>query len=142
MRSTADRIRHAVSFEIIGLLSVIPLGSWVFDLEMQAIGVVALAVATVATLWNYLFNLGFDRAMMRWLGHTRKWPVLRILHALLFEIGLLAVSLPFIAWYLQIGLWTALLMDLGFAGFYLVYAFVYNWAYDVIFPLPQQPCAD
>lgn len=147
MRSTADRIRHAISFEVIGLLGVTPLGSWAFGMEMHAIGVVALVGATLATLWNYLFNLGFDRAMMRWLGHSRKWPLLRVVHALLFEAGLLTVLLPFIAWYLQIDLWTALMMDLGFAGFYLVYAFVFNWAYDVVFPIPEpslpaRPSAD
>lgn len=142
MRTTADRIRHAVSFEIIGLAAVTPLGSWAFGMEMHAIGVVALVGATVATLWNYLFNLGFDHAMMRLVNHTNKWPVLRVVHAVLFELGLLVVLLPFIAWYLNIGLWTALMMDLGFAGFYLVYAFVYNWAYDVIFPIPAQPVSD
>lgn len=141
MRSTADRIRHAVSFEVIGLLVATPLGAWAFGLEMHTIGVVALVGATLATLWNYLFNLGFDRAMMRWVGHSRKWPSLRIIHALLFEIGLLAILLPFVVWYLQIGLWQAFMMDLGFAGFYLVYAFVYNWAYDVIFPIPVPPGA-
>lgn len=137
MRSIADRIRHAVSFEVIGLLIVTPLGAWIFDFAMHAIGIVAVVSATVAMIWNYLFNLGFDRAMLRWLGHARKWPALRVVHAVLFELGLLVVLLPFIAWYLQIGLWTALLMDLGFAGFFLVYAFVYNWAYDVIFPIPE-----
>ena len=34
-----------------------------------------------------------------------------------------------------------LLMDIGFAGFYLVYAFAFNWAYDVIYPVPGQPRA-
>lgn len=142
MRRTADRIRHAVSFEVIGLLAITPLGAWAFDMEMHAIGVVALVGATLATLWNYVFNLGFDRLMMRWVGHTRKWPSLRVLHAILFELGLLSVLLPFIAWYLQIGIWTALVMDLGFAGFYLVYAFVFNWAYDVIFPIPSPEVAE
>lgn len=142
MRSTADRIRHAVSFEVIGLLAVTPLGAWVFDFEMYVIATVALVSATVAMLWNYLFNLSFDRAMTHWLGHSRKWPALRVIHAVLFELGLLVVLLPFIAWYLQIGFLTALMMDLGFAGFFLVYAFVYNWAYDVIFPIPQLPMAD
>ncbi|OIQ45347.1 MAG: hypothetical protein BM558_04245 [Roseobacter sp. MedPE-SW] len=142
MRRTADRIRHALSFEVIGLLAITPIGSWVFGMEMHTIGVVALVGATLATLWNYLFNLAFDRAMVRRLGHTQKWPLLRVLHAVLFEAGLLAVLLPFIAWYLQIGLWTALMMDLGFAGFYLVYAFVFNWAYDVVFPVPVRIARD
>ncbi len=28
-------------------------------------------------------------------------------------------------------------MDVSFALFYVVYAFVFNWAYDAIFPLPE-----
>lgn len=28
-------------------------------------------------------------------------------------------------------------MDLSFALFYVVYAYVFNWAYDRIFPLPE-----
>lgn len=28
-------------------------------------------------------------------------------------------------------------MDVSFALFYLVYAFVFNWAYDWIFPIPH-----
>ncbi|MFU8883570.1 MAG: chlorhexidine efflux transporter [Rhodobacterales bacterium] len=41
------------------------------------------------------------------------------------------------ALYLGVGLWAALIMDLAFAGFYLVYAFVFNRLYDLIFPIPR-----
>ena len=47
------------------------------------------------------------------------------------------VLMPFIAWYLGISLWQAFVMDVAFALFYLVYAFVFNWAYDRLFPLPE-----
>ncbi|WP_323036960.1 PACE efflux transporter [Pararhodobacter sp.] len=137
MRTTPDRIRHAVSFEIIGLALVTPLGALVFDKPVNAIGVIALVGASLATLWNYLYNLGFDHLMQRALGHTRKTVALRVLHALLFEAGLLLVLLPFIAWYLDLTLWQALAMDISFAAFYLVYAFVFNWTYDLIFPIPR-----
>jgi hypothetical protein len=33
-------------------------------------------------------------------------------------------------------------MDVSFAVFYVVYAFVFNWAYDRIFPLPEWQAAD
>lgn len=138
MRGVADRIRHAVCFEVIGLILVTPLGAWVFGKPMFDIGVLALACATIATIWNYIYNFGFDLLMRRVLGHTRKSPVLRVFHAVLFEGGLLVVLMPLIAWYLGVTLWEAFMMDLSFAAFYLVYAFVYNWAYDVIFPIPEQ----
>lgn len=137
MRTTLDRIRHALSFEIIGLLIVIPLGGWVFDFGMNDIGVVAIVSATIAMLWNYVFNLAFDHALRGLTGQTGKSLLLRVFHAVTFEAGLLTVLMPFIAWYLDVSLWRAFTMDVSFSAFYLVYAFVFNWAYDVLFPVPD-----
>ncbi|KPQ06697.1 MAG: membrane protein [Rhodobacteraceae bacterium HLUCCA12] len=137
MRSPLDRLRHAISFEILGLLLLAPLGALVYGVPVSDMGVVGLVGATLATVWNYLYNWMFDHAMMRLTGTTLKRPATRVVHALLFEGGLLAALLPFIAWYMQMGLWAAFVMDLGVAGFYLVYAFVFNWGYDRLFPLPE-----
>lgn len=137
MRSTPDRIRHALLFEGLGLAIVIPAGGWVFGLPVQDMGIVAVVSATLATLWTYIYNLMFDRVMFRRVGHTRKTIGLRVIHAFLFEAGLLLVLMPFIAWYLSISLIAAFWMDIAFAIFYLVYAFVYNWLYDIVFPLPR-----
>ncbi|TWF53171.1 PACE efflux transporter [Neorhizobium alkalisoli] len=137
MRSTRDRIRHAIGFELIGLLIIIPLGSLAFHIPASDIGIVGIVSATIATIWNYLYNLGFDR-LMRWkTGGTLKTPIVRVLHAILFEAGLLVILLPFMAWKLGISLTEALVMDIAFALFYVVYAFVFNWAYDRLFPLPE-----
>lgn len=141
MRSTADRIRHALLFEGLGLALVVPLGGWVFGVAMHDMGVLAVVSATLATLWTYLYNLMFDKVMQAKLGHTRKGLALRIFHATLFEFGLLLVLMPFIAWYLGISLIAAFWMDIAFALFYLVYAFAYNWIYDIVFPVPDQPRA-
>ncbi|WP_117195254.1 PACE efflux transporter [Rhizobium terrae] len=137
MRSTGDRIRHALSFELIALLIVTSAGALLFGKPIFDIGVIAIGGATIATGWNYLYNLAFDHLMRRLTGGTRKNPAIRVAHAILFEFGLLIVLLPFVAWYLGISLWEALLMDVAFALFYVVYAFVFNWAYDRLFPLPE-----
>lgn len=137
MRSTADRLRHAISFEIIGLALVTPLGALLFHLPVADMGVIGIVGATIATVWNYIYNLIFDHAHVRLVGHTSKAWGTRVLHAILFEAGLLLVLLPMIAWYLDIGLVEALLMDIAFALFYVVYAFVFNLAYDRLFPLPE-----
>ena len=55
----------------------------------------------------------------------------------MFEVGLLFVLLPLFAWYLEISLWQAFLMDVSFALFYMGYAFVFNWMYDRLLPLPE-----
>ncbi|MBM3117872.1 PACE efflux transporter [Jeongeupia naejangsanensis] len=137
MRNVADRIRHALMFEVFGVLLVIPYGFLLFDLPPAKMGVIGVASALVATVWNYIYNLGFDRLMLRHAGTTRKTLRLRIVHALLFEGGLLLILLPAMALYLQISLWQALVMDLAIVVFYLVYAFVFNWAYDWVFPVAE-----
>jgi uncharacterized membrane protein len=137
MRSAADRIRHAISFELIGLALIVPIGSWAFSMPASDIGIVGIVSATLATAWNYVYNLGFDHLLRGSTGTTLKTVPMRIIHAILFEAGLLMILMPFIAWYLGISLWQAFVMDVAFALFYLVYAFFFNWAYDRLFPLPE-----
>lgn len=135
MRSTRDRIRHALLFEIVGLALIVPLGTIAFGLHASEMGVIGVGSAVAATGWNYVYNLGFDHAMQRLVGHTRKSMPLRLAHAVTFEAGLLVILLPPIAWYLGIGLVEAFLMDVAIALFYVAYAFVFNLAYDRAFPL-------
>lgn len=137
MRSTPDRIRHAVSFEIIGIALATPFAAFAFHLPGEHSAVIVVVSAVVAMVWNYVYNLGFDRLLQRLKGTTAKTVPIRVVHALAFELGLLALLLPFVAWYLGIGLWQALLMDLALAGFYLAYALGFNWAYDRLFPLAE-----
>ncbi len=136
MRTTRDRIRHAVLFELIALAAVTPLGGLVFRVPMGEFGVVAVVSTTIAMIWNYAFNLGFDHAMLRLFDDVRKTLPTRIAHAALFEAGLLCLLVPFIAWYLDVSLWQAFIMDVALAGFYMVYAFGFNWCYDIVFPMP------
>lgn len=137
MRTLRDRIRHAISFEVIGLLLVTPLGALAFHMPLDDIGVVTVVSATIATGWNFFYNVGFDMALKRLTGSTQKSWWARVWHAVLFEAGLLIVLVPFIAWYLQASLWQALVMDVSFSVFYVVYAYAFNLAYDWLFPLPE-----
>ncbi|QSP93915.1 PACE efflux transporter [Marinobacter salinisoli] len=135
MRTTADRIRQAVSFELIGIALSTLFGALLFDMSMASIGVLAVIGASLATGWNYVFNLIFDRALLRYRGTVRKTLPLRLVHALCFELALMLAFLPIIAWWLEITLLEALVMDIAFVLFYLVYAFVFTWAYDTLFPV-------
>jgi uncharacterized membrane protein len=48
----------------------------------------------------------------------------------LFEIGLILAVVPLAAWWLDIGLWEAFVLDIGIVLFFLPYTFVFNWTYD------------
>jgi uncharacterized membrane protein len=104
---------------------------------MGDMGVLVVLGATAATTWNYLFNLGFDHLLQWRRGDVRKTLPLRVLHAVLFEATLLVLLLPIFAWWLEVSILTALVMEFSFAAFYLVYAFVFTWGYDTLFP-PQR----
>ncbi|MGL4793885.1 MAG: chlorhexidine efflux transporter, partial [Aeromonas jandaei] len=53
-----------------------------------------------------------------------------------YEASFMMLSLPCVMFWLDLGLWEALLLDLGFVAFYLVYIILFTWAYERIWPLP------
>jgi len=134
MRNKADRIRHAVGFEILGLLVCTPLTNWLFGVSMAHTGLMIVILAFVAMGWNYLYNAMIDRLMLRYLRRLEKTVCERVAHAILFEVGLTVVTLPMIAWWMGLPLVPALVMDVGVAVFYMAFAFFYNLAYDRLFP--------
>jgi len=137
MRTTADRLRHTILFEMIGLAACTPLAAWILGKGLVQIGSLGIVLSLTAMGANYLFNLLFDLTLIR-LGRpvNVRPPWMRALHAILFETSLIVLMVPVVAWWLDMTLWTAFLTDIGFSLFFLVYAFVYNWVYDAVFPMP------
>lgn len=134
LRSGTDRLRHALLFECVALAIVIPCGSILFGVQASDMGAIGIGSALTAMLWNYLYNLLFDHAMLRLRGSTSKTITVRLLHTVLFETGLQIVLLPAIALYLGVSITLAFSLSMSIALFYLVYAFAFNMAYDSIFP--------
>ncbi len=136
MRTGADRLRHTLGFEVLGMMISVPLFSLLTGQPVDHLGPLAIGLSLLATGWNYLYNLLVDHWMLRQLGRLEKRLIERVLHALIFELGLLLVALPLTALWLGISLWQALWLDIGFSLFFVLYAFGYNLAYDRLFPLP------
>lgn len=136
MQGMKRRIVHTTSFEIIGLIIAVPLFAWIFDEGLAHIGILTVVMSLIAMVWNMTFNKLFELWEVRQHDH-RRTVKRRIAHALGFEGGLLVATLPLIAWWMQMSLWHALLTDLGYMLFFLVYGFVFNWGFDRIFGLPK-----
>lgn len=138
MRTPLDRLRHTILFELLGLAIVITFVSVVLRYETMRIGVLSVGMCLWAMVWNAIYNYLFDVVLVHCGRSLRERPVwLRVLHSVLFEAGLLVLALPAVAWWMKMTLWEAFLMDLGFAVFYLIYGFIYNWLYDLVFPVPE-----
>ncbi len=136
LRTGADRLRHVLLFELVALSIVIPCGSTLFGLHESAMGVIGIGSAVTATIWNFLYNLLFDHVMLHLRATTHKTTLMRVAHTIGFEAGLQVILLPAIATYCGLSIMASLPLTLSLAGFYLVYAFVFNLAYDRVFPLP------
>ncbi|MGS0673713.1 PACE efflux transporter [Shewanella sp. 125m-1] len=123
-----ERVFHSVLFEVLAVtLSVIGLTIFT-DFDIKSLSGMMIAVATIAMIWNFIFNWGFDRIMT---GDKEKRPLkMRVIHVTLFEVGLLFFSIPVMAYILNIGIVEALIMDLGVTVFITIYAFTYNLIYD------------
>ena len=91
-------------------------------------GALTLMISLIAMAWNKVFNAAFDAAQRR-LEFSRTLTM-RAVHAVLFEVGLILAVVPLAAWWLDIGLWEAFVLDIGIVLFFLPYTFVFNWTYD------------
>ena len=128
--SLSERLTHAIGYELIAVLVAAPVMAWAFDKSIASTGALALVMSTIAMLWNMLYNALVDR----WAKVARhQWGFsARLLHGLGFEGGLVVMCLPVAAWMLQISLWQAFLLEIGFFVFILPYTVLYNWAFDKI----------
>lgn len=103
--------------------------------DAGASGVMAVAASTIAIGWNLAFNWLFEK----WeAGQSQKGRSLlrRIVHAIGFEGGIAAMLIPLMAWWFNISLWEATVLEAGILVFFMVYTFAFNWAFDRIFGLP------
>ncbi|MEO8490145.1 multidrug/biocide efflux PACE transporter [Pseudomonas sp.] len=129
-KSITERVCQALGFEGLALLICTPLLVWITGRPALEMGAVTLGLSLLALTWNIIFNSLFDRLKVRLQlsGGART----RVLHALMFEGGLIIVAVPLIAAWMNISLMQAFILDIGVLLFFLPYTYVYHWAYDVI----------
>ncbi|MFF7708566.1 PACE efflux transporter [Pseudomonas sp. NPDC007930] len=99
-------------------------------------GVAAVIASVVAIGWNLAWN-GLFEAWEARQRSARRTVWRRVAHALGFEGGLVVILVPVFAWWLGITLIEAFLLDLGLLVFFLVYTYVFTWAFDALFGAPR-----
>ena len=129
-KSITERVCQALGFEGLALLICTPLLVWITGRPALEMGAVTLGLSLLALTWNIIFNSLFDRLKVRLQLSGGGWT--RVLHALMFEGGLIIVAVPLIAAWLNISLMQAFMLDIGVLLFFLPYTYVYHWGYDVL----------
>ncbi|WP_439589217.1 PACE efflux transporter [Hydrogenophaga sp.] len=118
----------AIAFSSVGL-------ALLAGASMGHAGVAAVAASAIAVVWNLVFNSLFERWESRQATKGRSLGR-RVAHAIGFEGGLVFTLVPLFAWWLEISLWQAFVLDLGLIVFFLIYTFVFNLLFDRLFGLP------
>jgi uncharacterized membrane protein len=128
---------QAALYEITAVLIITPLLSYVFDQSTDLAFTVSVLISISALLWNIIFNSIFE-FWEKQQPDQHRTLIKRIIHAVGFEGGLTAITVPLIAYELHTSLWYAFLSDLGLCLFFMGYTFIFQWCFDKAFA-PSTP---
>ena len=135
MQGIKRKVVYITLYEIIAITMSTAGLALLSGANMGHASVAAVAASAIAVVWNLVYNTLFERWEAR--QATRGRSLLRrAVHAIGFEGGLVVTLVPLFAWWLEISLWQAFVLDLGLIVFFLIYTFVFNLLFDRIFGLP------
>jgi uncharacterized membrane protein len=135
MQGIKRKVVYITLYEIIAITMSTAGLALLSGANMGHASVAAVAASAIAVVWNLVYNTLFERWEARQAKRGRSL-LRRAVHAIGFEGGLVVTLVPLFAWWLEISLWQAFVLDLGLIVFFLVYTFVFNLLFDRIFGLP------
>ena len=124
------RLIHAISYEVILLVIIAIALSFIFSMPLEVTGILGVIMAVISVIWNMIFNHYFEKV-----EHKYQWKrtiLVRILHAVGFEGGLMLATIPIIAYMMKMSFIDALILDFGLTMCILVYTFIFQWCYDMV----------
>lgn len=134
-RPTLRRVIYATSFEAGGVALSTALLLVMAETSAGGSFVFSVLASTVAMIWNLAFNAMFEAWERRQTVRGRSLAR-RSAHAILFEAGLVLMLLPLTVWWFGVPLLTALAYEAALIVAFLVYTWVFTFAFDRIFGLP------
>ncbi|MCL1138980.1 PACE efflux transporter [Shewanella pneumatophori] len=125
-----DRVIHAILFEAIALAIIVPAASLFSGKQASSMLAVGVGLSLYTVVWNYFYNIWFDKQF----GADRANRTLktRIGHTFGFEGGIIFITVPVVAWFLEITLLQSLALEAAFLIFFFFYVIAFNWCYDNI----------
>lgn len=129
-KSAKERLFHAVLFEIIANILIAVVMAFVLRIPLLKTSILSCVSALTAMAWNYIFNMLFDRLQQHY--EFNRNLLVRMLHAVEFEAGLILVLTPVAMFLLSLPLAGAFAVEIGLVLFFLPYTVVFNWLYDYV----------
>lgn len=136
LKPVKRRILYVSMFEILAIALSTMLLMMLSGHDAQNSLPIATVISIVAVVWNYVYNLLFERWEAKRHSDGRTLLV-RMLHASGFEFGLFVIIIPmYMVWY-SVNFWKAFQMEVVLLLFFLIYTFVFTYIFDTIFALPR-----
>lgn len=129
-KTTGERIFQSVLFEAFALILISYILNYLTRVSLGRAGMLSFFSALTATIWNYIYNRFFDYLQQSY-GFHRGMGV-RLLHAVIFETGLIVFLVPVAMILLHISLVNAIVVEAGLVLFFVPYTIVFNWSYDFV----------
>ena len=135
MQGFKRKLVYVTAYELIGMM-ISALGLALLSGHKPAsTGPLAMIITTIAVSWNFIYNYLFEWWESRQTSRVRTFRR-RLLHAIGFQLTLVVYLIPLIAWWMNVSLVQAFLLDAALIVIIPCYTFVYNWIFDKLFGLP------
>ncbi len=135
MQGIKRKLVYVTAYELIGM-TISALGlALLSGHEPTSTGPLAVIITTIAVSWNFIYNYLFEFWESRQASRTRTVRR-RVLHAIGFQLTLVVYLIPLIAWWMNVSLLQAFLLDAALIVIIPCYTFIYNWIFDKVFGLP------
>jgi len=136
MQGTKRRVTYVFFYEVFSFMICAVVLAMLSGNSMSHTGPLSLLIAVIAVSVNFAYNYVFELWEKRQVSKTRTL-LRRVAHAIGFQIVLVMILIPLIAWWMQVSLMKAFLLDFSLMVLIPCYTFVYNYLFDVVFGLPS-----
>lgn len=136
MQGMKRRVTYVFFYEVLSFLICAMILAVLSGSTISHTGPLSLLIAVIAVSVNFFYNYAFEWWEKQQQSKTRT-IFRRIVHAIGFQVVLVTILIPLIAWWMQISLVKAFLLDFSLMIIIPCYTFVYNCFFDHLFGLPS-----
>lgn len=136
MQGMKRRVTYVFFYEVLSFLICAMILAVLSGSTISHTGPLSLLIAVIAVSVNFFYNYAFEWWEKRQHSKTRT-IFRRVVHAIGFQAVLVTILIPLIAWWMQISLVKAFLLDFSLMIIIPCYTFVYNYFFDYLFGLPS-----
>ncbi|UDN37662.1 PACE efflux transporter [Proteus vulgaris] len=127
------KLVYAITFETLAILLSTVLLAILSQSQSHNSLPVAIAVSVIALIWNYIFNSFFELIESK-LRIKKRTVMVRLTHAISFELGLFFFTIPLYMWWYNVGFIKAISMEITILMFFFIYTYLFTLIFDKLCP--------